>query len=385
MTEGDDAERRFEREGLLQGAEEGDERAARVQLLERLETGGVSVEKLRQAVQEDRLALVPVERALVGEVRYTLEEVAESSGLEQDFLREMRGALGLPREVGDGPMADEEALEAATTLKRFRDAGASDEDLLEAARVIGRSAASAAAALRGLVGSRLIQAGDSEQDLGLRYADAADSLLPLAGPLNQLVLRLHMLEQVRSDGVTRAERASGVLSDSRPLAVAFADLVGFTRLGERLSPAELGHVARRLEEMASEVTEAPVRLIKALGDGVLLSSPDTPALLESLFELVDTVDREDDDFPQVTVGVAHGAVLPRSGDVYGKPVNLASRLASVARPGTIVADGDAREAAEGAAYRFSAFRPRRLKGLQDRITVHRVRREDETDGEDDGG
>lgn len=383
MTEGDDAERRFEREGLLEGAEEADERAARVELLKRLEGDGVSLEKLRQAVQEDRLALMPVERALAGKVRYTIGELAEHSGLEQDFLREMRGALGLPRDVGDGPMADEDALEAAHTLRKFTEAGASNEDLLDAARVIGRSAAGAAAALRGLVGGQLIHAGDSEQELGLRYADAADTLLPLAGPLNQLVLRLHILEQVRSDGVTRAERASGVLADSRPLAVAFADLVGFTRLGERLSPSELGHVARRLEQMASEVTESPVRLVKALGDGVLLSSPDTPALFDSLFELVDKVDEQDDDFPQVTVGVTHGPVLSRSGDVYGKPVNLASRLAALARPGTIVTDGEGREAATGGAYRFSSFRPRRLKGLQDRITVHRVRRREEGGDEED--
>ena len=376
MTEGDDAERRFEREGLLEGVEEGDERAARIELLERLEDGGVSLENLRRAVREDRLALLPVERALVGDPRYTLDEVSEASGVDQRVLREMRGALGLPREVGDGPMADEDALEAANAIKRFLDAGVSEEDLFEAARVIGRSAAGAAGALLGLVARLLIQPGDSEQDLGLRYADAADSLLPLAGPLNQLVLRLHLLEQVRSDGVTRAERASGVLADSRPMAVAFADLVGFTRLGERLSPSELGHVAGRLEEMASEVTESPVRLVKALGDGVLLSSPDVPALLDGLFELVDRVDRQDDDFPQVTVGVTHGPVLTRSGDVYGNPVNLASRLAALARPGTIVADGDAREAASGGAYRFSGFRPRRLKGLKDRITVHRVRRAD---------
>ena len=58
------------------------------------------------------------------------------------------------------------------------------------------------------------------------------------------------------------------------MTVAFADLVGFTRLGEELPPAGLERVAARLTELAQSVTDAPVRLVKSIGDAVMLASPD---------------------------------------------------------------------------------------------------------------
>ena len=87
----------FEREGLLEGAGEGVAREARLELLRTLENEGFTVDELRRAAAEDRLALLPVERVLEAEgPRYTQREVAEAAGVELDFLRDARRALGEP-------------------------------------------------------------------------------------------------------------------------------------------------------------------------------------------------------------------------------------------------------------------------------------------------
>ena len=73
----------YDAEGLLEGTE-GDERAGRLELLELLAEDGATLAELKRAVAEDRLALLPAERVLAGEGKYTAAEVAERSGLDSE-------------------------------------------------------------------------------------------------------------------------------------------------------------------------------------------------------------------------------------------------------------------------------------------------------------
>jgi hypothetical protein len=119
--------------------------------------------------------------------------------------------------------------------------------------------------------------------------------------------------------------------------VCFADLVGFTRLGEQVAPDELGRVAHRLVELTAERLRGDVRLVKTIGDAAMIVGPDAHAMLELALDLVDAADAEGDDFPQLRVGMAAGPALSRAGDWYGRPVNLASRVTGIARPGSVLA------------------------------------------------
>ncbi len=152
----------------------------------------------------------------------------------------------------------------------------------------------------------------------------------------------------------------------------FADLVGFTSLGESVEADELGAVAERLEEMAIEVSEPPVRLIKTIGDAVMLGSRDNDALLVAAMRLVEAADGESDRFPQLKAGVARGEAIGRAGDWYGHPVNLASRITGVARPGSVLASEEVKKAAEGD-YNWSFAGARRIKGVDGEVKLHRVR------------
>ncbi len=99
----------------------------------------------------------------------------------------------------------------------------------------------------------------------------------------------------------------------------------------------------RLETLAADVVEPPVRLVKTIGDAAMLASPRARAAAGRGARAVDAADAEGEEFPQLRAGAALGLALPRAGDWFGRPVNLASRITSVARPGSLLVERELRE------------------------------------------
>jgi len=367
----------FAGEGLLDGLE-GADREARLGLLEDLAADGVPLAELRQAIQQNRLALLPVERVLSGDgPRYLPREVAELAEVDLDLLQNLYRALGLPRVDPGEAGLDSHDLQSARRLRRFREAGIADSDILDMSRVMGMAMASIAEGMREVLARTLINPGDSERDLALRFAMSARILGPEIGDLLQYVLNRHIRDQVHRDVIAAGGRF-GPGSGETEVGVCFADLVGFTKLGERLPGEELGRVAGRLADMASAAAQPPVRLIKLIGDAAMLVSPDGAGLLESALSLVEMAEEEGEDFPQVRAGVAAGEAIGKGGDWYGRPVNLASRITDVARPGSVLASESVREMA-GEEFAYSFAGERRLKGIESRLRLYRVRRRAEGD------
>jgi adenylate cyclase len=358
----------FEAEGLLDGTED---REARLELLRALESEGFTLEELRDAAAHDRLALLPVERVLAGDGRlYTKEEIAEETGLDLDFMNEAARALGVPvRELGERAITEEE-LELSRSAKALLDAGLPEEAFLELTAVMSRSMANIAAVFTSVFGDALIQPGDTERDLGLRYAETLRNLGPLAAPTLEQMFNLRMREQMREAVISQAELQSGRLAGSQPITVGFVDIVGFTRLGEDVTPEELGPVVRGFERTVADAVDAPVRLVKTIGDAAMLVAPEPGPVLDTVIHLVD---HSKDDGPPLRGGVASGDGLPRAGDWYGRPVNLAARLTAFAKRGSIVASKEVRDACADA-YDWSDAGKRRFKGVKGSVEVFRVRR-----------
>jgi adenylate cyclase len=178
---------------------------------------------------------------------------------------------------------------------------------------------------------------------------------------------------VRAEGVAAAERAAGTVPGARPMGVAFADLVGFTRLGEQLPPEELTGVADRLADIAGQLATQPVRMVKTIGDAAMLVCDEDEPLVAVALALVEAVDAEGADFPQVRVGLARGPATQSGGDWFGRPVNLASRITTVARTGSVLA---AEEVHDGAseAFAWSFAGERKLKGISAPVKLFRARR-----------
>ena len=323
-----------------------------------------------------------VERAVAGgEDRYTATEVAERSGLDSVFLDRLWRALGMALAEPDERSFTEADLEAAVRTKALRDAGLSDESIIEIGRVMARGTFGIASAVGRVFTETFIKPGDDEQTLALRYADASRELTPMLGPVIEHVLGVQQRSLIRQAAVDLSTLETGRLPQGQQVSIGFADLVGFTRLGENLDPAELGAVAERLETLGLEVAEPPVRLIKTIGDAVMLESADTDALLGATLALVDAAEEAGDDLPALRAGVARGEALERAGDWFGRPVNLASRIADVARPGSLLVDATAKEDADEGRWRFSAAGKRPLKGVKGSVSLHRVRRREAEEGE----
>jgi adenylate cyclase len=362
----------FAAEGLLEGLE-GERRDERVALLEELAADGVPLAELRRATANGTLMFLPAERVIGGQARYTATEVAKESGVSDEFLHAVLRAMGLPiRDAGEAAYTESD-LEVVKLTNIVRAAGVTDEEILDLLRALGRGLAQAAETMRALPLRIVLEPDLSEHELARRYATVTSQLSPVLAPLISGLLNLHLRQMAQSEAISAAERRGGQLPGSREVAICFADLVGFTRLGEELAPEELGRLAVRLEGLAAAVAEAPVRLVKTIGDAAMLSSLEPEPLLDAALSLLEAADAQGDDFPQLRAGVALGPALSRAGDWFGRPVNLASRITAVARPGSVLAEREVREAA-GDAYRWSYAGERRLRGIRGALPLFRARR-----------
>jgi adenylate cyclase len=362
----------FAAEGLLDGLG-GEARAERLTLLEQLVGDGVPLSELRRATASGTVMFLAANRVIVGSERYTAAEVAKLSGIDLELLVQVRRAMGLPIPEPDEAVYTEADLEQTRMIHVGRAAGILDEDLLDLMRVLGRGLAQAAESLRALPLKLILKPGMSEAELAQQYAQAAAQLYPLVDPLVSNLLALHLRHVTQSEVISAMERSGGRLPGSREVAVCFADLVGFTRLGEEVPADELGRLAARLEVLATEVAEPPVRLIKTIGDAAMLASAEPEPLLDATLKLLDAADAEGEDFPQLRAGAALGDALPRAGDWFGRPVNLASRITQVARPGSLLAEREVHESVRES-YRWSFAGERRLRGIREPVSLFRVRR-----------
>jgi adenylate cyclase len=260
------------------------------------------------------------------------------------------------------------------------DAGLPREAFLELTAVMSRAMASIAASFATNFGEALLRPGDTERDLGLRYAEALRNLGPLAAPTLEQMFNLRMREQMREAVVSQAELQAGRLAGSQPVTVGFVDIVGFTQLGEDVPPEDVGNVIRRFERAVAEAVEPPVRLVKTIGDAAMLVAPDPAPVVDAVVGLVE---RSHDESPLLRGGIASGEGLPRAGDWYGRPVNMASRLTGFARRGSVVTSKEVRDAV-GDGYNWSAAGSHRFKGVKGSVDVFRVRTAD-GDGSSGGG
>jgi adenylate cyclase len=117
--------------------------------------------------------------------------------------------------------------------------------------------------------------------------------------------------------------------------------------------------------------------VKTIGDAVMLVSREADPLIELALALADAADQESERFPQVRVGMAYGEAIGRSGDWFGRPVNLASRITGIARPGTVLTDEALKNAARRE-WRWSFAGKRKIKGISGEHALYRVRAPDQS-------
>ncbi len=357
----------FDAAGLLDGLE-GEERTAREQLLASLSKDGFSLDELRRAVAENRLALLPLDRILGGS--FTASDVQRRTGLDAAVVMRMRRLLGLPEPGPEDRVFSEHDIATAKALIVALEAGIPIQAIEEVNRVVGESMARVASTTAAAFAQAYLNPGDSEHDVALRFARFAERLAPNLDPALVAAYHAHLRDTVRRAVIGAAERERGSLPEEQELTVCFADMVGFTRLGGELEAPELGSVAGRLAALARDVAAEPVRLVKTIGDAAMFVSTDPGAIVRVALTLIDAVEAED--LPAVRAGVAIGPTLLRAGDYYGHGVNLASRVTGMARPGSVLCTDEIHDAAREQ-FTWSFAGRHRLKGVADSLPLYRAR------------
>ncbi|WP_441963680.1 adenylate/guanylate cyclase domain-containing protein [Mycolicibacterium houstonense] len=362
---------------LLDGLD-GEAGAQRAELVEWLLGRGITADQIRQAVTPMLLA----SRRVAGDdgTYVSTREISEQTGLDVALVQRLQRAMGLPTvEDPDAAVLLRADAEAVGFAERFLELGIDPDQVVLITRVLSEGLGRAAEVMRYAALAAVLTPGATE----LETAKASEALVaeaaPLIGPMIRDMLFVQLRHAMETEAVSASERAEGVpLPGARSVTIAFADIVGFTRLGEVVQPEDLERLANRLADAAREVAVPPVRLIKTIGDAVMFVSPDPAALLDAVLKLVATTET-DEDFPRLRVGLATGMAVSRAGDWFGGSVNLASRVTGAARAGTVLVAESTRTAiaeSDGDANRFSwSFAgARHLKGVKNDVKLFRARR-----------
>jgi adenylate cyclase len=330
----------------------------------------VTTEPTDRALAEAGLS--ELDRVLAGPPGLSVADAAAEAGLPVETVLAQRRALGFADPVGDEPVITAGDLEGLRATRELLDAGLSEEQLLDFLRVVGRNLAQAADSLRSLIGDAYPFGGEGDSAAGGIYVELARRLADQTGPALGAIFTAHLRQLIRSEVVGRP-RATGLeLPATREVTVSFADLVGFTRLGEEVAAKDLGHIATRFAALAADAARPPVRLVKMIGDAAMFVAPDAAPVVAAALCLVESVDAEGEEFPAVRAGCATGAALNSGGDWFGQPVNLASRVTSVARPGSVLVTDETREAA-GDGFAWSRAGRHRIRGVDHLVGLHRAR------------
>lgn len=358
---------------LLDGLD-GPARAERAELIEWLLGQGITADQIRGNVSPMLLA----SRRLVGDdgTYVSAREISESTGVDLEQLQRLLRAVGLPWvDDPDAPALMRADASIAVHARRFIEAGIDAEHALQTARVLADGLSHTADFMRFTVLSAIGEPGVTELQIAQRSRDLVAALAPMLGPFVQDMLMLQLRHQLDIDAVTASERMAGApLPGARQVTVAFADLVGFTRLGEMVPPEELVQLAERLAVLGREIAVPPVRFIKTIGDAVMFVSPEPAPMVDAVLRLSDAAEA-DGELPRLRAGIASGEAVSRVGDWFGSPVNLASRVTGVARPGSVLVTGPVQAAlADDDAFGWSFAGARHLKGIKGEVSVFRVRR-----------
>src|SRR5262245_25711962 len=158
-----------------------------------------------------------------------------------------------------------------------------------------------------------------------------------------------------------------------PPAIVFVDLSEFTRLTRERGDESAVRVATSLQRRADQAAQRHGgRLVKLLGDGAMLRLTDATAGVDAALDLVEVMTGEGT--LSAHAGVHAGPVIERDLDVFGQTVNLASRIADVARPGEVLASRAVVEQAHDNAYWFEQIEDADLKGVPDSVPLFRAAR-----------
>jgi adenylate cyclase len=358
----------------------------RVKLVSALLEGGFTSEQVEWVVSEGHLNLDRVDEYQVVEPgprsTRTFAEFLATAGPRALLLPAVYAALGLPEPDPSSPIHIDEEERLLRFLKGWGPAQ-SDETLIRAARLIAEGSRLVTLGWGDLIDEQV--AGPARErlyrgEIG-RFPDDVretfSTLLRLQPRMMEWLIQRYNEQRSTARIVEGFEEffASRGLgpppSPTGPPAVVFVDLSGYTRLTEeRGDEVAVGYATTLQREAEAVATANDGRLVKLLGDGAMLRLPDAARGLEAAVALVRALS-VGGSLP-AHAGVHAGPVIERDLDLFGRTVNLASRLAEAAGPGEVLVSQAIRDAVDSPRVRFEAADGAELKGITEPTPLFRA-------------
>jgi adenylate cyclase len=363
---------RWARDGLVPQVRNGEWTPAAVgqaRIVARLRERGHSLDEIRDATQSGRLAFGFVDELLPApDARHTIADAAAETGLEPALIERVYLSMGFSAAALDRLTDDD--LELLRYVAAVLAAGFPLVALLQLVRVYGQALAQMADAEVRLfhlyVHEPLMRMGVSEVEMSEEMLALARELLPLASPVMDRVHQRFLAHFVEQDVIGHMESEFDEHEGRRDLgrmrvAIAFADLAGYTRLTEEEGEEEAVGAVERFIEAVEVTLPDDARVIKTIGDEVMIVGSDPGGLVDWALSFQRMVrDRR----PLPRIGVHYGLTLYRDGDYYGREVNLAARVVARAAGGEVIVTRDV-VAAAGPHLEFERIGEVRLKGFSD--------------------
>ena len=376
--------RRWARDGLIPEVDGTGEwttaAVAHARIVARLRDRGHTLEQIREAGDQGKLAFSYIEEMFEGDgaASVSIDDAADLTGLEPALIQRIWSSLGLP---GTGlEELTEEDVDALQYVAAVLDSGFPLVAFLQLCRVYGQALSQIADAEVRLfhlyVHEPLMRDGVPGLEMAEQMEDLARSLLPLSSPVMDYVHQRYLQHFVEQDVVGHMEEE---LEDDEVdlgrirVAIAFADLAGYTRFTEEEGEEEaLSSVERFVEGVVNTLPE-DARVVKTIGDEVMVVGQDVGALVDWAVGFTLLFDER----PEPRIGVHYGTTLYRDGDYFGRDVNLTSRVVARARGGEVLVSDAVTDALRDSPHlTFEEIGQVKLKGFAEpRVLCRAVRRD----------
>jgi len=312
--------------------------AAQARVVARMRERGHSLEELKRAGAEGRLAFGFVEELFPDRHELiTVEEAARETGLEPELIERIMSILGTP--LGRQRRLNHDDLMALRHLARVLAAGVPLVALLQLIRVYAQSLRRIADAEVRLfhlyVHEPMIRDALPELEIAEEMGELAGDVLPLAPPLTEYLHNRYLRFFLEQDVVGHMESDVGApISElgQVPITLCFIDLSGFTRYTEEEGEREALDVVEYFVETVEATLPPEATVVKTIGDEVMVVSPDRTALTVWAVGLLERFP----DRPRPRVGIHYGEAVYRDGDYFGNQVNLAHRVVGRAQAGEVL-------------------------------------------------
>ena len=355
------------------------ETVPRVRLTLALADGGIELDDLMSVIRSGALQLDWVGRLwAVGEpTGRTFDEFSRGLGERADQLSAIYAALGLAPPMPETVMRQDEERVLTDFIELWSLVDDRPDVYLRAARIAGDG-------VRRIQGATLDLFDELGGPPGYQVAKGkspAESMRPalrLSPVLAELMVWLqarHSEHEVFARIVAYVEETlikagRGIHRGEQP-AIAFVDLTGYTELTASAGDERAAQFASALQSLATTSARAHRgRVVKLLGDGVMLRYPSLLDAIASVRELMGSLTAAG--LPPAHAGIAAGSMVVRDGDVYGHTVNLAARIASHAGAGELLVAADGVDEPTADPLELEDAGSTILKGIADPVRLLRV-------------